>query len=112
MSLFSRLLKLNTGSMPLEDFFTELVAYLFSTDKEILYDWLKEINLLDTSTFLDAHISTQREFKPLEGHFSASRPDISIELGNTNSRSIILIESKIGSQEGHQQLSRYSVFQS
>jgi hypothetical protein len=108
MSLFSRLLNLNTGSMPLEDFFTELVAYLFNTDKEILYDWLKEINLLDTNTCFDAHISTQREFKPLEGHCSASRPDISIELGDVNSRSIIFIESKIGSQEGYKQLSRYA----
>ena len=36
MSLFSRLLKLHAGSIPLEDFFTELVAHLFSTNKEIL----------------------------------------------------------------------------
>lgn len=38
MSLFSRLLNLNTGSIPLEDFFTELVAYLLGKNKEILYD--------------------------------------------------------------------------
>ncbi len=108
MSLFSRLLNLNTGSIPLEDFFTELVAYLFSTDQKILYDWLKEINLLDTNTCFDAHISTQREFKPLEGHGSASRPDISIELVDINNRSVIFIESKVGSQEGCKQLSRYA----
>lgn len=35
MSLFSRLLKLHGGIIPLEDFFTELVAHLFSTNKEI-----------------------------------------------------------------------------
>jgi hypothetical protein len=54
MSLFSRLLKLHNGSNPLEDFFTELVAHLFSTNKEVLYDWLKYLDLLDTDTDLDA----------------------------------------------------------
>ncbi|MFM7426289.1 MAG: PD-(D/E)XK nuclease family protein [Elainella sp.] len=108
MSLFSRLLNLNTGSIPLEDFFTELVAYLFSQNKELLYAWLKELNLLDTDTCLDAHISTQREFEPLDGHLLGSRPDILIELVDDKGCSIIFIESKIASQEGYEQLSRYA----
>ncbi|MCC3418782.1 MAG: PD-(D/E)XK nuclease family protein [Microcoleus sp. PH2017_01_SCD_O_A] len=108
VALFSRLLSLNTGSIPLEDFFTELVAYLFSTDKEILYSWLNNLNLLDTNIYLDAYVSTQREFEPLDGHRLASRPDILIELVDTKSRSIIFVESKIGSQEGYEQLSRYA----
>ncbi|MEG4942370.1 hypothetical protein [Microcoleus sp. F4-D5] len=108
VALFSRLLSLNTGSIPLEDFFTELVAYLFSTDKEILYSWLKNLNLLGTNICLDAYVSTQREFEPLEDHRLASRPDILIELVGTKSRSIIFVESKIGSQEGYEQLSRYA----
>jgi hypothetical protein len=108
MSLFSRLLNLNTGNIPLEDFFTELVAYFFSKNKEILYAWLKGLNLLDTDTYLDAHISTQREFEPLDGHLLGSRPDLLIELEDDRSRSIIFIESKIGSQEGYEQLSRYA----
>lgn len=110
VALFSRLLNLNTGSIPLEDFFTELVAYLFSMNKEILYAWLKDLNLLETSAYLDAYVSTQREFEPLDGHRLASRPDILIELVHTKSqsRSIIFVESKIGSQEGYEQLSRYA----
>ena len=108
MALFSRLLNLNTGNIPLEDFFTELVAYLFSTDKEILYAWLKHLNILDTSIDLDAYVSTQRKFEPLDSHRLGSRPDIVIELADTQRRSIIFIESKIGSQEGDEQLSRYA----
>lgn len=108
VALFSRLLNLNTGSIPLEDFFTELVAYLFSTDKEILYSWLKNLNLLDINIYLDAYVSTQRKFEPLGDRRLASRPDILIELVDTKSRSIIFIESKIGSQEGYEQLSRYA----
>lgn len=108
VSLFSRLLNLNTGSIPLEDFFTELVAYLFSTDKEILFAWLKELNLWDINTCLNANVSTQRAYDPLHGHHFASRPDIVIELMDINSRSIVIIESKIASQEGSEQLSRYA----
>ncbi len=108
VALFSRLLNLNTGSIPLEDFFTELIAYLFSTDKEILYSWLKNLNLLDINIDLDAYVSTQREFEPLDDHRLASRPDILIELVDTKSRSIIFVESKIGSHEGYEQLSRYA----
>ena len=108
VALFSRLLNLNTGNIPLEDFFTELVAYLFSTDKEILYAWLNHLNVLDISIDLDAYVSTQRKFEPLDSHRLGSRPDIVIELADTQRRSIIFIESKIGSQEGDEQLSRYA----
>ncbi|HEY9663245.1 MAG TPA: PD-(D/E)XK nuclease family protein, partial [Allocoleopsis sp.] len=92
----------------LEDFFTELVAYLFSVNKEILYAWLKDLSLLDTNAALESYVSTQTEFKPLAGHHSGSRPDILIELVGDQSRTIIFIESKIGSQEGDQQLFRYA----
>lgn len=108
MSLFSRLLKLNTSSVPLEDFFTEIVAYLFSTNKAILYAWLEHLNLLNTNSYLDAQISTHRTFAPLYFHLMGSRPDILIELQDENYRDIIFIESKVGSQEGHLQLSRYA----
>jgi len=100
MSLFSRLLNLNTGNIPQEDFFTELVAYLFETNKEVLYAWLKDLNLFDTSAYSDTHISTQRWFEPLDGHPSASRLDFVIELVDDSNCDIIFIESKIGSPEG------------
>jgi len=108
MSLFSRLLNLNTGNIPQEDFFTELVAYLFETNKEVLYAWLKDLNLFDTNAYLDTHILTQREFEPLPGHLSGSRPDIVIELVDDSSCDIIFIENKVGSQEGCDQLLRYA----
>ncbi|WP_373541394.1 PD-(D/E)XK nuclease family protein [Chamaesiphon sp.] len=109
MSLFSRLLKLHAGNIPLEDFFTELVAHLFSTNKEILYAWLKYLDLPDLDADFDAaSVSTQRTFKGLPHHGSDSRPDLTIELVNGNNQNIIFIESKIGSQEGERQLSRYA----
>jgi PD-(D/E)XK nuclease superfamily len=108
MSLFDRLLKLHHGNTPLEDFFTELVAHLFSTNKEILYNWLKYLELIDTDADLDAYISTQQTFERLSHHFSDSRPDIIIELVDGNNRDIIFIESKIGSSEGCNQLQRYA----
>jgi PD-(D/E)XK nuclease superfamily len=108
MSLFSRLLKLHNGNTPLEDFFTELVAHLFTTNREILYAWLKYLDLLDTDADLDAYISTQQTFERLSHQFSDSRPDIIIELVDGNNRDIIFIESKIGSSEGCNQLQRYA----
>ena len=109
MSLFSRLLKLHGGIIPLEDFFTELVAHLFSTNKEILYAWLKYLDLPDMDADFDAvSVSTQQTFKGLPHHDSDSRPDLVIELVGGCKQDIIFIESKIGSKEGCQQLSRYA----
>ena len=109
MSLFSKLLKLHAGSIPLEDFFTELVAHLLSTNKEILYAWLKYLDLPDMDADFDAAtVLTQQKFKGLPHHDSDSRPDLVIELVNGSKRDIIFIESKIGSQEGYRQLSRYA----
>jgi PD-(D/E)XK nuclease superfamily len=109
MSLFSRLLNLhNTDKTLLEDFFTELVAHLFSTDREILFAWLKYIGLLKTEAYLDAYISTQQTFDGLAHHGSDSRPDIIIELVDGINRDVILIESKIGSKENPAQLQKYA----
>jgi PD-(D/E)XK nuclease superfamily len=108
MSIFSRLLKLHNGNTPKEDFFTELVAYLFSTNKEILYDWLKYLDLPSPEVSLDAHVRTQQTFERLTDHDSDSRPDIVIELVDGTDQDIIFIESKIGSQESPGQLKRYA----
>ena len=108
MALFTRLLKLHTGSVPLEDFFTELVAYLFEMNKEILYDWLIDIGISDVNNYSDVYISTQKEFDPLDGDASGNRPDVVIELIADNSCDIIFIESKIGSMAGLDQLQRYA----
>ncbi len=109
MSLFNRLLSLNSGNIPLEDFFTEIVAHLFSTNKYLLFAWLKELNLLEPSDYADAQVLTQQSFDALPHHKSGSRPDIVIHLEREegNSHDLIFIESKIGSHEGESQLSRY-----
>ena len=108
MSLFTRLLKLHTGSVPLEDFFTELVAYLFDTNKEIFYDWLIEIGLSNVKNYSGIYISTQREFDPVDGDDRGNRPDVVIELIDDNGHDIIFIESKVGSTAMPDQLERYA----
>ncbi len=111
MGLFSRLLNLHTlypGVVPQEDFFTEVVAYLLNTSPEILYAWIETLGLLDTSRYTQARISTQVEFNPLEHHRIGSRPDILIELSDEDYRAWIIIESKISSIEGADQLKRYA----
>lgn len=108
VSLFTRLLNLNTGSIPLEDFFTEIVAFLLDYNADLLIDFLKKLNVLDSSEYLDAYVSTQQTYSSLKHHKSSSRPDIVIELIGSKSKDIIFIESKIGSQEGELQLQRYA----
>jgi hypothetical protein len=108
MSLFSRLLNLNAGNIPLEDFFTELAAYLFASHKTILYDFLGHLNLLNSETYSEAHVLTQKTFEPLEHHHSSSRPDLVVEFISGDHRDVIFVESKIGSHEGHLQLQRYA----
>lgn len=83
MSLFNRLLKLHNGNIPLEDFFTELVAHLFSTDNEILCAWLKHLDLPSMDADLDAYVRTQQTFKRLTHHDVDSRPDIVIEFAQS-----------------------------
>lgn len=108
MSLFSRLLNLNTGSIPLEDFFTEIVAYLFESDKVLLLEWINHLSLFETDNFAEISIDTQRSYSRLDNHFSDSRPDMVIELSSETQTSTIFIESKVGSSEGFEQLSRYA----
>lgn len=109
MNLFTRLLKLHTGSKPTEDFFTEVVAHLFTNSSELLFDWLEYNNLLDTSSYTQFTVSTQQSFEALIHHPMGTRPDIFIKLSSVdNDEDWIFIESKIGSSEGLDQLSRYA----
>ncbi|WP_008311369.1 PD-(D/E)XK nuclease family protein [Leptolyngbya sp. PCC 6406] len=106
MALFSQLLRLHKGNIPLEDFFTEVVAYFLSKNKEILFSWLKHNDILNSEDYLAADITTQKTYKhPINGD---KRPDIVIELSNGESCDLIFIESKVGSSEGYNQLSDYA----
>ena len=108
MNLFTRLLKLHTGSKPTEDFFTEVVAHLFTNSSELLFAWLEYNNLLDTSSYTQFTVSTQQSFEALIHHPMGARPDILIKLSSFNYDDWIFIESKISSSEGLEQLSRYA----
>lgn len=107
MALFKQLLRLHKGSIPLEDFFTEIVAYFLSENKKVLFSWLKYSHVLKLGDHLDAHITTQKTYKHhVRG--DEKRPDIVVELSNRDGYDLIFIESKVGSCEGYNQLSDYA----
>ena len=101
MSLFNDLLRLQGGQTSTEDFFTEIVAYLLQVTDDLLQTWIDHLEILDSSDYLDFRVSTQISYD--EG-----RPDIMIELETEDSSDVIFIESKLGAQEGQEQLTRYA----
>jgi hypothetical protein len=100
-------LQLNPNQIPLEDFFTEIFAYLLKMDSNLLCEWLKEFKISSIQPE-SQQINTQESFDALDEHFSGSRPDIYIEIANKFSKELILVECKIGSTEGPDQLQRYA----
>jgi len=106
-NLFSKLLSLHISPVPEEDFFIEIVAWLFKFNKKLLFDWInKELCL--SAPYSNCHIETQFEFEKLEGHLTSSRPDFLIKLYDKNETDILMIESKVGAEEGVNQLLRYA----
>jgi len=103
MGLFNRLLGLRST----EDFFTEIVAHLFDTSPQTCMDWVKHERLSDAE-YDGVHVSTQQALAALEDHETGSRLDILIELYDQQGTDVILIESKIASREGDEQLRRYA----
>ncbi|AVH61940.1 MULTISPECIES: PD-(D/E)XK nuclease family protein [unclassified Nostoc] len=108
MSLFTNLLNLHSGSKPREDFFTEIVAYFLSLNKDILIDWLKHHSIISDNNYSNIKISTQQEHQALVSHPEDSRLDIVVELSNGLSTDVIFIESKICSTEVPGQLKKYA----
>jgi PD-(D/E)XK nuclease superfamily len=96
-SLFTRLYKYREreGKNDLENFSTELLSYCLENDMDFQKDFLEMIDCEDHSII---HISTQQSYSSL------GRPDIEILTKN----SIILIENKVDSAEGYEQLERYT----
>ncbi|BBD60757.1 hypothetical protein NIES2109_35560 [Nostoc sp. HK-01] len=107
MSLFTNLLNLHSGSKPLEDFFTEIVAYFFSIHQDLLIAWLQQNLIISDESYSRITITTQKEHQGLESHTTDSRFDILIELSNGLYTDVIIIESKIGSTDGNNALKRY-----
>ncbi|MEH1891632.1 MAG: hypothetical protein V7K92_19985 [Nostoc sp.] len=96
MSLFTNLLNLHLANKPREDFFTEIVAYFFSLNNDILLGWLKHHSIISDQNYSSIKISTQQEHKRLESHTEDSRLDIVVELSTGLNTDVIFIESKIG----------------
>lgn len=108
MALFKRLLQLHQNHIPLEDFLTEIVAYLFEAYPLILEEWLSTIGVLPCGSYSVDYVATQQKHSPLEHHLTGSRPDLQIGLSNDSEKVLIFIESKVDSHEGYNQLQRYA----
>ncbi|MEJ6482024.1 PD-(D/E)XK nuclease family protein [Nostoc punctiforme UO1] len=108
MSLFTNLLNLHSGSKPLEDFFTEIVAYFFSLNNDILLGWLKHHSIISDDNYSSIKISTQQEHQALANHTEDSRLDIVVELSTGLNTDVLFIESKICSTEIPGQLKKYA----
>lgn len=110
-SLFKKLLQLknrDSDRTPLEDFFTEILAFLLKTRTNILVDLLNQFSISSIKQPDFICLSTQESFDALANHAHASRPDVLIEVASGDQRDIVFIESKIGSTEGWEQLRRYA----
>lgn len=125
MSLLSRLLRFHGGTLRLEDFFSEIFAYLLSAYPDLCLAWLNQTGVLpNNEDYGRISVTTQRPFGALEGHQYASRPDVVIELSedipaeegdderleeaHVTPTDVVFIESKVGSREGQDQLKRYA----
>ena len=121
-SLLGRIVRLFPDSVPLEDLFTEAVARLFETRPELCISWLEEADLLSTTPTTEieeryVHVTSQRWLNSLEHHDKASRLDLLIKIhhtledgsrGSGSFADVVIVESKIGSGEGQDQLRRYA----
>lgn len=91
------------NSQPLEDYLTEIFAYVLHNNSALLEAFLEKIKIGPISGE-EFSISTQYELAALEDHDSNSRPDIAI-FGNDSG---VFIENKVHSPEGKEQLARYA----
>lgn len=108
MGLFNQLLSLSAGQVRQEDFFTELVAFFFRHDSQLKGDWISKFLEVPVLQDEEIQLETQVPYSALNGEVGGSRPDLVVRIGNSDSYSIVFIESKIGSQEGENQLKGYA----
>jgi hypothetical protein len=119
-SLLGRLVRLFPESVPLEDLFTEAVARLFETRPVLCLTWLEDAGLLSSGSAKAGEgyvrVWSQKRFNPREHHDTASRVDLVIKVRwpskdgvmEDEAAEVVMIESKIGSKEGPEQLRRYA----
>lgn len=115
MSLFTQLRRLYAkGKFRLEDFHTEIVAQVLRNSRQLVSEWLCAFDWqgrLDLALMHEPDsitVATQEQFAALDDHATDSRPDIAIRLCKDDWKLLVLVESKIGSKEGFDQLTRYA----
>ena len=105
-SLFSELFKYREREKrsPVEDYMTELIAFIFKNHRGVLISFLKECNIINEQTEIEeVKVYTQYVLKNSE-----SRPDIVIKLSDDEGEQYeIFIENKIDAAERPNQLKRY-----
>jgi hypothetical protein len=109
MSLFGKLIQLHSDEhRRLEDFHTEIVAHVLASDSDLTLRWLRKLGVTQLREADEVAVSTQQEFEPIDGlHSSGSKPDMTIRIRKGSHIEVVFIESKVGSEEGQGQLSRY-----
>ena len=108
MTLLNSLLKLHGDRQPLEDFLTEVVAALFREYPDLLDRWLNSLGIETSEDETTYQVTTQAQYRRLDHHHADSRPDLQIKCVGEDTQDLILIESKVASSEGYEQLSRYA----
>jgi hypothetical protein len=96
------------GILLREDFHTEIVAHVLASDSELTVRWLQKLGVTELHEADEIAVNTQQEFQPIEGlHSFGSKPDIMIRVTKGLRFEAVFIESKVGSEEGPGQLSKY-----
>lgn len=111
MEFLNGLLRLHSSKVPLEDFFTEVLAGILRHHPALGIAWLTDMGVMPeySSPSELVSVSTQRRLVKLEDHALASRPDLELKLRTPErDNHLIFIESKVGSHEGVDQLWRYA----
>ncbi|AIQ62446.1 hypothetical protein PSTEL_04305 [Paenibacillus stellifer] len=108
-SVFSRLFRVlnSSNSHPHEDFLTEVFAE-FLCNQETMIDFIGNVLEIPVQEVKHSSIQTQVTFPALPHHQTDSRPDMVIRFYEGQKPYVLFIESKLGSQEGTDQLSRYA----
>ena len=123
-SLLGRMVRLFSGPRRVEDLFTEAVARLFEREPRLCIAWLEEEGLVPPRLGTEGKeghppvaLASQKWLGSLGQQDGASRADLQIEVQRSTPddseeggvvTDVVLMESKIGSREGKEQLRRYA----